>query len=83
VACTAIMPGTCSGTYPRRSSVSTPIGTRCPVGNGPFVFQEHRQDESWTFVRNPGFPEGWAARPTWTATSTASSPSRPRSSPSS
>jgi peptide/nickel transport system substrate-binding protein len=34
-----------------------PIGSRCPVGNGPFVFVEHRQDESWTFRRNPAFPE--------------------------
>jgi peptide/nickel transport system substrate-binding protein len=34
-----------------------PFGTRCPVGNGPFVFQEHRIGESWTFARNPDFPD--------------------------
>jgi peptide/nickel transport system substrate-binding protein len=35
-----------------------PFNARCPVGNGPFVFESHRQDESWSFVRNPAFPEG-------------------------
>jgi peptide/nickel transport system substrate-binding protein len=41
-----------------------PIGSRCPVGNGPFVFVEHRQDESWTFRRNPAFP-GELGGPPW------------------
>ena len=40
-----------------------PYGTVCPVGNGPFVFVEHRQDESWTFRANPAFPEELGGRP--------------------
>ena len=34
-----------------------PFGTQCPVGNGPFVFVEHRPQESWTFKANPAFPQ--------------------------
>lgn len=33
-----------------------PYNTRCPVGNGPFRFVEHRTDERWVFSRNPAFP---------------------------
>jgi len=40
-----------------------PYGTVCPVGNGPFVFVEHRQDASWTFQANPAFPEALGGRP--------------------
>jgi peptide/nickel transport system substrate-binding protein len=40
-----------------------PFGTVCPVGNGPFVFTQHRQDESWSFQANPAFPEGLGGRP--------------------
>jgi ABC-type transport system substrate-binding protein len=40
-----------------------PFGTRCPVGNGPFVFAEHRQDESWTFVPEPRLPRGLGGPP--------------------
>lgn len=40
-----------------------PFGTRCPVGNGPFVFQERRPGQSWTFVRNPDFPDGLGGPP--------------------
>lgn len=40
-----------------------PYGARCPVGNGPFVFAEHREQESWRFVANPGFPEELGGRP--------------------
>jgi peptide/nickel transport system substrate-binding protein len=34
-----------------------PFGTRCPVGNGPFVFFDRSPGASWTFVRNPAFPQ--------------------------
>ncbi|MEX2529397.1 MAG: ABC transporter substrate-binding protein [Gemmatimonadota bacterium] len=54
---TAILPRHLLGDVPPDELRQHPFGTRCPVGNGPFVFQEHRQDESWSFVRNPGFPE--------------------------
>ncbi|MEX2295748.1 MAG: ABC transporter substrate-binding protein, partial [Gemmatimonadota bacterium] len=40
-----------------------PYGNRCPVGNGPFVFEDHRADASWSFVRNPAFPEGLGGPP--------------------
>lgn len=40
-----------------------PFGTQCPVGNGPFVFVEHRPQESWTFKPNPAFPEALGGRP--------------------
>jgi len=40
-----------------------PYGTVCPVGNGPFVFTQHRQDASWSFQANPAFPEALGGRP--------------------
>ena len=40
-----------------------PYGTVCPVGNGPFVFVEHRPQESWTFRANPAFPVALGGRP--------------------
>lgn len=40
-----------------------PFGAQCPVGNGPFVFVEHRPQESWTFRANPAFPAGLGGRP--------------------
>jgi len=40
-----------------------PYGTQCPVGNGPFVFQEHLPQERWAFEANPSFPEGLGGRP--------------------
>ncbi|GMV06203.1 MAG: ABC transporter substrate-binding protein [Gemmatimonadota bacterium] len=40
-----------------------PYGLRCPVGNGPFVFREHRDQDRWTFTGNPAFPEGLGGRP--------------------
>lgn len=52
----AIMPRHLLEDVPPSELRQHPFGTRCPVGNGPFVFEEHRQDESWSFVRNPAFP---------------------------
>ena len=40
-----------------------PFGEVCPVGNGPFIFVQHRQGASWTFQANPAFPEGLGGRP--------------------
>ena len=40
-----------------------PFGSECPVGNGPFVFESHVAQESWSFVANPAFPEGLGGRP--------------------
>lgn len=52
----AIMPAHLLGEVPPEELRQHPFGTRCPVGNGPFRFVDHRQDESWTFARNPAFP---------------------------
>lgn len=54
---TSIMPAHLLGDVPASELRQHPFGMRCPVGNGPFRFVEHRQDESWTFARNPGFPQ--------------------------
>jgi peptide/nickel transport system substrate-binding protein len=40
-----------------------PFGQQCPVGAGPFVFVEHRPQESWTFKANPAFPASLGGRP--------------------
>jgi len=40
-----------------------PFGSRCPVGNGPFVFLEHREQDQWVFAANPGFPEALGGPP--------------------
>ncbi len=60
---TPILPEHLLGDVPPAELRQHPYGSRCPVGNGPFVFREHRQDESWTFVRNPGFPEALGGPP--------------------
>lgn len=60
---TAIMPRHLLEDVPPAELRQHPFGTRCPVGNGPFVFAEHRQDESWTFRRNPAFPEALGGPP--------------------
>ncbi|MEX2465841.1 MAG: ABC transporter substrate-binding protein [Gemmatimonadota bacterium] len=40
-----------------------PYGTQCPVGNGPFVFSSHAQQDRWVFDANPGFPQALGGRP--------------------
>lgn len=59
----AILPQHLLGDVPPAELALHPYGTECPVGNGPFVFQEHRPLERWTFVANPSFPEGLGGRP--------------------
>lgn len=59
----AIMPEHLLGDVPPDELAEHPYATRCPVGNGPFVFLSHRQDESWTFEANPAFPDGLGGRP--------------------
>jgi peptide/nickel transport system substrate-binding protein len=36
---------------------------RAPVGNGPFRFEQRRRGASWTFVRNPDFPQSLGGPP--------------------
>jgi peptide/nickel transport system substrate-binding protein len=59
----AIMPKHLLDGVPVTDYKTHPFGTQCPVGNGPFVFVEHRPQESWTFKANPAFPEGLGGRP--------------------
>jgi len=59
----AIMPRHLLEEVPPAELRQHPFGTRCPVGNGPFVFEDHRQDASWSFVRNPGFPAALGGPP--------------------
>lgn len=60
---TAIMPRHLLEDVPPGDLATHPFGTICPVGNGPFRFIEHRLDESWTFGRNPAFPDGLGGPP--------------------
>jgi len=60
---TAILPEHLLGDVPRDSLRQHPFGTQCPVGNGPFVFNEHRTNERWVFDANPAFPASLGGRP--------------------
>lgn len=58
-----ILPAHLLAAVPPEGLRSHPFGLRCPVGSGPFVFVEHRQDERWTFRANPAFPAALGGRP--------------------
>ncbi|MGD2071282.1 MAG: ABC transporter substrate-binding protein [Gemmatimonadota bacterium] len=58
-----IMPKHLLEDVPAAQLAQHPYDERCPVGNGPFVFEEHRPGESWTFRANPAFPEALGGRP--------------------
>ena len=60
---TAIMPEHLLRDVPSAELRQHPFGSVCPVGNGPFIFVEHRQDASWTFQANPAFPAALGGRP--------------------
>ena len=60
---TVIMPHHLLEDVPVTELRQHPFGTQCPVGNGPFVFVEHRPQESWTFKANPAFLESLGGRP--------------------
>lgn len=60
---TSIMPRHLLEDVPPSELLQHPYGTRCPVGNGPFVFESHDADATWSFVRNPAFPEGLGGPP--------------------
>ncbi len=59
----AIMPQHLLEDVPSAELTQHPYGTVCPVGNGPFIFTQHRQGASWTFQANPAFPEELGGRP--------------------
>lgn len=60
---TAILPRHLLEGVPAVELRQHPYGSRCPVGNGPFRFVEHRQDDRWVFAANPAFPEELGGRP--------------------
>ena len=60
---TAIMPEHLLADVPSAILGQHPYGMVCPVGNGPFIFVEHRQNSSWTFQANPAFPSDLGGRP--------------------
>jgi peptide/nickel transport system substrate-binding protein len=59
----AVMPAHLLEEVPPAELAGHPFGTRCPVGNGPFVFDDHRPQERWSFVANPAFPTDLGGRP--------------------
>jgi len=60
---TTIMPEHLLEAVPSDELRQHPYGTVCPVGNGPFVFVEHRQNAMWRFQANPAFPDALGGRP--------------------
>lgn len=60
---TALLPEHLLKDVPHAELASHPYTTECPVGNGPFVFDEYTAGDHWSFEANPGFPEGLGGRP--------------------
>ncbi len=60
---TPIMPKHLLEAVPATELKQHPFGSECPVGNGPFRFVEHLQDQQWSFARNPSFPEDLGGPP--------------------
>lgn len=59
----AILPAHLLGEVPPEALREHPYASRCPVGNGPFVFREHRDQDRWVFTANPAFPRALGGRP--------------------
>ncbi len=59
----AILPVHLLGDVPSAELAQHPYNTQCPVGNGPFVFDEHVASDRWEFVANPVFPDGVGGQP--------------------
>ncbi len=59
----AIMPAHLLEDVPPEELRQHPYGTRCPVGNGPFVFKEHQPNDRWVFSPNYAFPQALGGRP--------------------
>lgn len=58
-----ILPEHLLGDVPPAELRQHPYGTQCPVGNGPFVFESHTQQDRWVFEANPAFPAELGGRP--------------------
>ncbi len=60
---TAILPEHLLADVPPERLIQHPYNEVCPVGNGPFVFVEHRPSDRWVFEANPAFPAELGGRP--------------------
>ncbi|MEZ4424223.1 MAG: ABC transporter substrate-binding protein [Gemmatimonadota bacterium] len=58
-----ILPAHLLEPVPPAELATHPFNTRCPVGNGPFRFLEHREGDRWIFARNPAFPDAIGGPP--------------------
>ena len=58
-----ILPEHLLGDVPPAELAAHPFGLLCPIGNGPFVFMSHRDQDRWVFAANPAFPESLGGRP--------------------
>lgn len=58
-----IMPEHLLGDVPTAEMAQHPFGSVCPVGNGPFVYVSHAQQDRWVFDANPAFPVELGGRP--------------------
>ncbi|MEM7414190.1 MAG: ABC transporter substrate-binding protein [Gemmatimonadota bacterium] len=58
-----ILPEHLLGDVPPEELKQHPYGSRCPVGNGPFAFVSHADQDRWTFEANPGFSPSLGGRP--------------------
>jgi peptide/nickel transport system substrate-binding protein len=59
----AIMPAHLLQDVPPQELKTHPFNTQCPVGNGPFVFIEHKPQDRWVFGPNYAFPQALGGRP--------------------
>ena len=60
---TPILPAHLLKDVPHAELGQHPFTSQCPVGNGPFVFDEYEPADHWTFEANPAFPAELGGRP--------------------
>lgn len=58
-----ILPEHLLGDVPPEQLKQHPFGSQCPVGNGPFAFVSHTDQDRWVFRANPGFSPSLGGRP--------------------
>lgn len=59
----AILPEHLLHDVPPENLKQHPYGSQCPVGNGPFTFVSHAEQDRWVFRANPGFSPSLGGRP--------------------
>jgi peptide/nickel transport system substrate-binding protein len=58
-----ILPEHLLGDVPPAELAQHPFNAQCPIGNGPFVFLSHAEQDRWEFAANPAFPNALGGRP--------------------